>query len=63
MKDIQVTDNTMALAGPECGPEAKGVKKGRIYEAGTLRYTTAGLAVLFAWLLWGDFCYVIFEAE
>ena len=31
------------------------------YKCGTLQYTKAGLFVLFAWLLWGDFCYMIFE--
>ncbi len=31
------------------------------YRCGTLTYTRAGLAALFAWLLWGDFCYTIME--
>jgi MFS family permease len=30
-------------------------KHGRIWRVGTLTYTTGGLVVLFAWLLWGDF--------
>jgi Na+/melibiose symporter-like transporter len=34
----------------------------RIYQAGTLRYTTAGIVVLFAWLLWGDFCLYLMES-
>jgi MFS family permease len=29
----------------------------KIWRAGTLTYTTAGLAVLFCWLLWGDFAW------
>jgi maltose/moltooligosaccharide transporter len=33
-----------------------------IYRAGTLVYTKASLAILFFWLLWGDFCYVLMEA-
>lgn len=33
----------------------------RIYRAGTLRYTLGGLAVLFGWLLWGDFAFCFFE--
>jgi maltose/moltooligosaccharide transporter len=32
------------------------------YRAGTLTYTRAGLAMLFFWLLWGDFCYVVTES-
>ena len=29
----------------------------KIWHAGTLTYTTTGLAVLFCWLLWGDFAW------
>jgi MFS family permease len=32
---------------------------GRIWTAGTLTYTGAGLAALFLWLLWGDFAWTI----
>jgi len=32
------------------------------YTCGTLRYTQASLFVLFGWLLWGDFCFTVFEA-
>jgi len=31
------------------------------YHVGTLVYTRATLAMLFFWLLWGDFCYVVME--
>jgi WD40 repeat protein len=31
------------------------------YSVGTLRYTQAGLFLVFAWLLWGDFCYNLME--
>ena len=34
----------------------------RKYHCGTLTYTKAGLFILFAWLLWGDFCYTLMEA-
>ena len=34
----------------------------RVYSIGTLHYTFRGLVILFAWLLWGDFCFVLFEA-
>ena len=34
---------------------------GRIWTVGTLRYTTAGLLVLFFWLLWGDFAWSMRE--
>jgi len=32
------------------------------YHCGTLTYTKAGLLMLFAWLLWGDFCFTLMEA-
>src|SRR5260221_853426 len=44
----------------ELALEAK--SSGRIYRAGTLRYTLAGVITLFVWLLWGDFCFTIFES-
>ena len=34
----------------------------KTYHCGTLTYTKAGLFVLFAWLLWGDFCFTMMEA-
>ena len=43
----------MALAEP--GPQHEG------YRCGTLIYTKIGLASLFIWLLWGDFCYTLME--
>jgi MFS family permease len=33
----------------------------KVYRAGTLRYTLGGVTTLFVWLLWGDFCFTIFE--
>lgn len=34
----------------------------KLYRAGTLTYTKPALAILFFWLLWGDFCYVLMES-
>ncbi len=34
----------------------------KVYHCGPLTYTKMGLAILFAWLLWGDFCFVLMEA-
>jgi MFS family permease len=34
----------------------------KTYQVGTLTYTRGALAVLFFWLLWGDFCFVLMEA-
>lgn len=31
------------------------------YRCGTLTYTKAGLFTLFAWMLWGDFCFTLME--
>ena len=33
----------------------------KIYHVGTLSYTWRGLVVLFAWMLWGDFCFTLME--
>lgn len=42
-------------ANPRC------VSSGPAYKIGTLTYTKAGLATLFVWLLWGDFCFTLME--
>ena len=34
----------------------------RLYHCGPLVYTKRGLGVLFAWLLWGDFCFTLMES-
>ena len=34
---------------------------GATYHCGTLTYTKVGLFALFAWLLWGDFCFTLME--
>ena len=31
----------------------------KVFKAGTLTYTAAGLGALFFWLLWGDFCFIM----
>jgi len=36
--------------------------RNRIYHCGTLSYTKIGLVSLFAWLLWGDFCFTLMES-
>jgi len=46
----------MSLKSPV--PESERAK----YSVGTLTYTKYGLFVLFAWLLWGDFCFQIMES-
>jgi hypothetical protein len=35
---------------------------GKIYHAGTLRYTLQGLIILSLWLRWGDFAFSFFES-
>ena len=35
---------------------------GKQYHCGALTYTKMGLTALFAWLLWGDFCFTLMEA-
>ena len=34
----------------------------KTYRCGTLTYTTRGLVLLFAWMLWGDFCFSLMES-
>jgi MFS family permease len=41
---------------PECDSLGR-----RIYRCGSLIYTKRGLVVLFAWVLWGDFCFNMME--
>lgn len=36
-------------------------EKGKTYRCGTLTYTKAGVIAIFAWLLWGDFCFTLME--
>ncbi|MCC7517751.1 MAG: hypothetical protein IT578_01050 [Verrucomicrobiae bacterium] len=40
--------------------EAAAVADG-LYRCGSLIYTRKGLTLLFAWLLWGDFCFTLME--
>jgi MFS family permease len=40
----------------------KPLKGSKPYRCGTLTYTKAGLAAVFAALLWGDFCYVLMDS-
>ena len=35
--------------------------KSDIYRCGTISYTKRGLIALFAWMLWGDFCFTLME--
>ncbi|XHR29752.1 MAG: MFS transporter [Chthoniobacteraceae bacterium] len=34
----------------------------KVYHCGSIKYTSRSLAMLFFWLLWGDFCYMLMEA-
>jgi maltose/moltooligosaccharide transporter len=43
-------------------PLPDGVAAGPPYRCGTLTYTKAGLALVFFWLLWGDFCFTLMES-
>jgi len=44
---------TLELENPRLTP---------LYKCGTLTYTRAGLIAIFAWLLWGDFCFTLMES-
>ena len=38
-------------------PTDEDVNSRKVYRCGTLTYTKVGLFMMFAWLLWGDFCF------
>jgi len=42
-------------------PENASAGQPKSYHCGTLTYTKVGLFALFAWLLWGDFCFTLME--
>ena len=48
---------SIAIPAPSPSAAAETGDGPRLWRAGTLTYTTAGLVVLFAWLLWGDFAW------
>lgn len=50
------------MTPPISSPDASATPQAKIYQCGTLRYTSRHLMVLFFWLLWGDFCYTMMEA-
>jgi len=50
------SDCIEVLPYPETGAASP-----KTHRIGTLTYTTRGLAVLFLWLLWGDFAFTFFE--
>lgn len=52
-----ISDETALPERPVVDP--KPVRK--TYAVGTLRYSLGGVAAIFLWLLWGDFCFTIFE--
>ncbi|MFA6292989.1 MAG: MFS transporter, partial [Victivallales bacterium] len=47
---------------PPVVPPVVGIAGDRkTYQCGTLTYTKMGLLAMFAWLLWGDFCFTLME--
>lgn len=51
----------MRMHGDAASPSVLPPPGGGTYRVGTLTYTKAGLAALFFWLLWGDFCFTMLE--
>ncbi|PAW79105.1 MAG: hypothetical protein B9S32_03880 [Verrucomicrobia bacterium Tous-C9LFEB] len=51
---LAATPNSSSTSSPEATPG--------IYTVGTLKYTKRSMAVLFGWLLWGDFAFNFFES-
>ncbi|MEI6422029.1 MAG: MFS transporter [Lentisphaerota bacterium] len=43
-------------------PVVETISGHKVYHCGTLAYTKMGLLAIFAWLLWGDFCFTLMEA-
>ncbi len=50
----------MSTSTESANPNSASTEPAR-YRVGTLAYTKAGLVALFAWLLWGDFCFMLME--
>ena len=54
------------MSAPHCpsgrteSPAPNGATAG-VFRCGSLIYTRKGLTLLFAWLLWGDFCFALME--
>ncbi len=44
-------------SAPAPAPQERDAQNRRVWRVGTIAYTTAGLIVLFCWLLWGDFAW------
>ena len=42
-------------------PASEAADKSAPYKCGTLSYSKVSLVMLFAWLLWGDFCFMLME--
>src|SRR5438128_11075571 len=60
VREIRQTMNLPSASSPESSsisPERD--SKAKVWHVGTLTYTTAGLVLLFAWLLWGDFAWAM----
>ena len=52
----------MHVSPPSPENVAETIPGSKTYHCGTLTYTKMGLFVLFAWLLWGDFCFTMMES-
>ncbi len=47
---------------PLAPPAVANTVHAKTYHCGTITYTKMGLFAIFAWLLWGDFCFTLMEA-
>ena len=54
--------NVPPTNAPDSPPPSTAAAGPKIFHAGTLTYTAAGLGALFFWLLWGSLCFTIMEA-
>jgi MFS family permease len=61
-EDMSETEPAAALLATDAAPVLASAQNEGKWCSGTLRYTVTGLAVLFCWLLWGDFCFTVFES-
>ncbi len=52
----------MNISSQMTGSATANTGNSKTFNCGTLTYTKMGLFVLFAWLLWGDFCFTLMEA-
>ena len=59
--DLKLDTPSIPSVGDASVPSGSSSGSKKHYHVGTLSYTARGLMFLFAWMLWGDFCFTLME--